>query len=247
MRRLLLGWICLCCLLGVTTGHAADAPRLKVLLITGDDVMPAHDWPSVTQATRKILTDSGRFEVKVCEEAGILESAETLKRYDVVYFALFNAKTPTITDEAKENLLNYVKGGKGFVVAHLASASFKEWPEFGKLCGRYWVMGTSGHGPRSKFQVKIADTTHPVTSGLTGFEADDELYAKLQGDVPIRVLAEADSDWSKKTEPLAFVLEYGKGRVFHHTFGHDVKALQNPPVETIIRRGTEWAATGAVK
>jgi len=236
------------CLLGLMPApQAADAPKIKVLLITGDDVMPAHDWPSVSAATRDILARSGKFEVKVCEDAGILDSAMSLKRYDVIYFAMYNARTPPLSEQARENLLNFVKGGKGFVVAHLASASFKEWPEFGQLCGRYWVMGTSGHGPRGKFQVRVADTTHPIVRGLTAFEADDELYAKLQGDAPIRVLLEADSDWSKKTEPLAFVLDYGQGRVFHHTFGHDVKALQNSPVETIIVRGTEWAASGQVR
>ncbi len=228
-------------------GRAAEAAKIRVLLITGDDVMPAHDWPSVAAATREILTRADRFEVRVCEDAGILDSVQSLGRYDVIYFALYNARTPLISEAARENLLNFVRGGKGFVVAHLASASYKEWPEYGRLCGRYWVMGTSGHGPRGKFQVKVADTTHPITRGLSGFEADDELYAKLQGDAPIRVLLEADSDWSQRTEPLAFVLDYGRGRVFHHTFGHDARALQNPAVQTLIQRGTEWAATGQVR
>jgi type 1 glutamine amidotransferase len=133
------------------------------------------------------------------------------------------------------------------VVAHLASASFKEWGEFQKLCGRYWVMGKSGHGPRSVFQVKITDPDHPISQGIKDFEADDELYAKLLGDAPVHVLAEAYSDWSKKTEPLAFTLSYGQGRVFHHTFGHDARALSNPSVRKLIERGSQWAATGTVK
>lgn len=239
---------CGLCALTVFPARAAESapPRLRVLLITGDDVAPAHDWPSVSAATRELLQETGRFEVRVCEDAGILNSAASLQRYDVIYFALYNARTPTPDQAARENLLQFVRGGKGFVVAHLASASYKEWPEFGQLCGRYWVMGASGHGPRGRFQVRVADTTHPVTRGLSGFEADDELYAKLQGDAPIRILLEADSDWSRRTEPLAFVREYGQGRVFHHTFGHDVKALQNPAVRQVIQRGTEWAARGQV-
>jgi type 1 glutamine amidotransferase len=140
-----------------------------------------------------------------------------------------------------------VKDGKGFVISHLSSASFKEWDEFPKLCGRYWVMGKSGHGPRSVFKARIANKNNPITQGLADFEADDELYAKLQGDAPINVLVEADSDWSKKTEPLVFTVEYGKGRVFHETFGHDAKALQNPTVQKLIQRGCEWAATGKVE
>jgi type 1 glutamine amidotransferase len=188
----------------------AEAAKIKLLLITGDDVEPAHNWREVATATREILARSGKFDVKVCEDAAILDSAAALGRYDVVYFSMYNAKTPTLSDQAKENLLGFVKGGKGFVVTHLGSASFKEWTEFQKLCGRYWVMGKSGHGPRSTFKVRVADANDPITKGITEFEADDELYAKLQGDAPIHVLLEADSDWSKKVEPLAFTLAYGQ-------------------------------------
>jgi hypothetical protein len=97
------------------------------------------------------------------------------------------------------------------------------------------------------FKARITKTDSPITQGLADFEADDELYAKLQGDAPITVLIEADSDWSKKTEPLAFTVEYGKGRVFHETLGHDAKAVNNPTVQKLIQRGCEWAATGKVQ
>ena len=232
----------------ITATVAADAPKpAKVLLITGDDVTPPHNWLEVSSATRQIMTASGKFEVRVCEDAGVLDSAASLQRYDLVFLAMYNAKTPTLSDHAKENLLAFVKGGKGFVVSHLSSASFKEWPEFRQLCGRVWVMGTSGHGPRSVFKARITRNADPITAGLADFEADDELYAKLQGDAPIKVLVEADSDWSKNVEPLAFTLSYGQGRVFHEAFGHDGKALSNPTVQKLIIRGCEWAATGKVQ
>ena len=109
-------------------------------------------------------------------------------------------------------------------------------------------MKVSGHGPRAPFKVNIADKNNPITKGIEDFEADDELYAKLQGNAKIKVLATADSDWSKKkAEPLVFTLSYGKGRVFHEAFGHDVKALKNDSIAKIICRGCEWAATGKVE
>jgi uncharacterized protein len=229
-------------------GTAAEQPTtIKVLLVTGDDVQPAHNWREVSQALRDTLVACGKFDVRICEDAGVLDSAATLGRYDLVLLHLYNAKTPALSADAKANLANFVKDGKGLVISHLSSASFKEWEEFPKLCGRYWVMGKSGHGPRAVFKVRIANKDHPITQGLADFEADDELYAKLQGDAAITVLVEADSDWSKKTEPLAFTLDYGKGRVFHETFGHDGKAVQNPAVQKLIQRGCEWAATGKVQ
>ena len=226
---------------------AESLKKIRVLLVTGDDVTPAHNWAEVSQAIKETLVVAGRFEVRVCEDPGVLDSATSLARYDLIFLHFYNAKTPTLSDAAKANLLKFVDGGKGLAVSHLSSASFKEWEDFRKMCGRYWVMGKSGHGPRSVFKARIANKEHPITKGLEDFEADDELYAKLQGDVAINVLVTADSDWSKQTEPLAFTLEYGAGRVFHEAFGHDAKAIRNPSVQKLIQRGCEWAATGKVE
>lgn len=224
---------------------AVAAEKIRVLLITGDDVVPAHDWREMAEATRGVLDASGKFDVKVTEDLKPLESADELKNYDLIFLTRYNRKG-TLPDVAKTNLLEFVRGGKGFAVSHLASASFPEWNEFRKLCGRYWVMGKSGHGPRAPFKTKIAKADHPITKGMEGFEVDDELYAKLLGEAPITVLVEADSDWSKKSEPLVFVAEYGKGRMFHEAFGHDGKAIKTPQVSKLIVRGCEWAATGKV-
>jgi type 1 glutamine amidotransferase len=243
MRSFLLALLALGALSASLLLQAADAPgKTKVLLITGDDVTGPHDWLSCAAATREILLASGRFDVDVVGSPEVLANPANLKTTDVIYFMMYNAKTPTLSDAGKENLLSFVKGGKGFVVTHLSSASFKEWTEFKALCGRVWVMGTSGHGPRSVFKSVVVDKASPITKGVSDFDQDDELYAKLQGDAPIHVLVQADSDWSKRTEPLAFTLNYGQGRVFHHTFGHDPKALHTAEVTRLIVQGTAWAA-----
>jgi uncharacterized protein len=228
------------------TAAEAKPAKIKVLLITGDDV-GVHPWRETTPATRDVLVAAGKFDVKVSEEPLILESAAALKNYDLIFLNYYNSKNQPLSDLAKENLLNFVKNGKGFAISHLASASWKEWDEFHKMVGRYWVMGKSGHGPRAPFKVKIKTQDNPITKGMQDFETDDELYAKLLGDVPITVLAEADSDWSKQTEPLVFTLQYGQGRVFHEAFGHDGKAVKTEGVAKFIQRGCEWAATGKVE
>jgi uncharacterized protein len=227
-------------------GRGANQPSLiKVLLITGDDVA-AHPWREISETTREVLVGSKKFDVKICEDPLILESATALKAYDVIVFTIYSQKVPVIPDQAQNNLLNFVKDGKGFYVQHMASASFPKWEEFGKLCGRKWVMGTSGHGARSVFEAKVVDKENPITKGIENFKTDDELYSKLQGDGEIKVLVEAYSEWSQKTEPLVFTLDYGKGRTFYNAFGHDRKALMTPEVQKIIVRGVEWAATGKV-
>ncbi len=232
--------------LPVAMCHSEEAGKpIRTLIITGCDVS-AHPWRETTPAIRKILEETKKFEVFVCEDPAILESKQALDKYSLILLNYFNFRVPTISDTAKENLTAFVREGKGVVNLHLASASFSEWDEFHKMVGRWWVMGESGHGPRGKFTVSIVDKEHPITKGMSDFDTDDELYAKLVGEDPIHVLASAYSDWSKKVEPLAFTLSYGKGRVYHHCFGHDAKAVENPPVARLLARGAEWAATGEV-
>jgi uncharacterized protein len=232
--------------IGLTAVAQEKVEPIKVLLISGDDVEPFHDWREIADSTRKVLENCGGFTVTVSEDTFILDSKAAMDKYDVILYTGYNAKTPTISDQAKENLLNYVKSGKGFVVTHLASASFKEWDEFGNLCGRKWVMGTSGHNPRNVFEANVVNKEHPITAGISDFKIYDELYAKLQGDAKIDVLVSAKSDWSNNVEPLLFVQEYGKGRVVQSGFGHDHRAIEDPVYKILLRRSCEWAATGKV-
>jgi type 1 glutamine amidotransferase len=45
---------------------------------------------------------------------------------------------------------------------------------------------------------------------------------------------------------MLMALDYGEGRVFHTTLGHDVKAMSGAGFQETLKRGTEWAATGKV-
>lgn len=236
------------CLLLLTAGLAfaqpasqpAETPKTRVLVITGRDV-PAHNWRETTPVLREHLEKSGAFEVVVSEEPLVLESSAALATYDIILLNYYNWQRPTITDKAKENLLAFVSGGKGLVSFHFSARAFEEWPEYRNLIGRIWTKG-SGHGPRGTFDTKVVAKDHFITQGTSDFGADDELYAKLVGDVPITVLVEADSDWSQRTEPMAWTLGYGKGRVFNIVLGHDARACRNPDFARLLVRGTVWVA-----
>ena len=216
-----------------------DEDVLRVLMVTGRDV-PVHKWYETTPVLRGHLDKTKKFEVVVSEEPLVLESS-ALDGYDAVVFNYYNWKRPSISLKAKDNLLSFVKSGKGLVSFHFSVRAFDDWSEYGNLVGRIWTKG-SGHGPRGEFAVKVAQKDHFITQGISDFQADDELYAKLVGDAPINVLVEAYSDWSHKTEPIAWTLPYGKGRVFNIVLGHDARACKNKAFAKLFQRGVEWAA-----
>lgn len=109
------------------------------------------------------------------------------------------------------------------------------------------------HGTRIPVVVKVREAEHPIVKGLPleWMHPADEVYGKLRGPAEnVQVLATAYSEPSERGtgehEPIMMVIDYGKGRVFHTTLGHDTTALQGTGFQITLQRGAEWAATGDV-
>jgi len=224
----------------VAPATAPTAPRVRVLILTGLEY-PGHKWQQTAPLLAEIIGKDRRMEVAVQEDPAYLASPQ-LHEYQAMVLHYMNWQKPDPGEAARRNLQQFVAGGKGLVLVHFACGAFQGWDEFRKIAGRVWDPRLRGHDPHGKFTVRIIDSEHPVTAGLKDFETVDELYTCLAGDAPIRILASATSKVDRKDYPMAFVLNYGRGRIFHCVLGHDPAALGAEGVQALYRRGTAWAA-----
>jgi type 1 glutamine amidotransferase len=237
--------------------------RIRTLIISGAN---NHDWRATTPWLRKLLSDSGRFDVRVTEEPSGLTKA-ALSPYDLV---VLDYNGPRWGEAAEDAVESFVSGGKGLVVVHGASYAFGDmevlgdrhvrtgirepaWPAYAKMTGARWTgeEPKTGHGRRHVFRIDITKRDHPITKGLAeSYLVSDELYHRFRMTSEVHVLAAAFDDpgigGTGKTEPLIWSLSYGRGRVFHTALGHDLAALQEPGFVLTFLRGAEWAATRAV-
>ncbi len=237
--------------------------RIPALILSGRN---NHDWRRSTPHLRAVLEGTGRFDVRVVEEPVGLTPA-TLAAYQVV---ILDYQGPRLGELTETALAAFVRGGEGLVVVHGASYGFSgldvladghvstgireaPWEEFLALAGGVWseTNPKTAHGRRHSFTVRFVQPDHPIAAGMPpSFTATDELYHDLRMHPSARILATAfsavETGGTGEDEPVLWTVEYGRGRVFHTTLGHDLNALVEPGFVTTFARGTEWAATGIV-
>jgi type 1 glutamine amidotransferase len=251
--------------------YAAER-KLSALIVDG---MNNHDWAAGTRAIRSILEGSGRFTVDVAT----YPQKPDFSHYDVVVNNFNGGHLDSGTrwpHETEIALEKYVRDGGGLVVFHAANNAFLNWPEYNDMIGLGWrektfgpglaVVGgkvvtvpkgsglAPGHGPRHDFELFLLDKDHAITRGLPAHwtHRSEQLTHGQHGPAQgLTVLTYAFSEVSQQGEPMDWIKQYGKGRVYTTMLGHTWKDEANPNLDDIsfqalLARGTEWAATGKV-
>jgi len=216
-----------------------NAP-VRVLLITG-----GHDFDSSLDAYMESLPGIVVTHVKHPNALSMLRP-ENRPSYDVV---LLYDTYDTTSEQEKKDFADCFKEGKGLVVWHHATASYRDWPEYQEIIGgRYyftsWTDSKSVSHPPStykhdvQFHVKVADRKHPVSKGIVDFDILDETYGSFCVNPEVRVLLTTNEPTSVPS--IVWTKQYGKSKVVTILLGHDQHAWNNPNHKKLLTQAIHW-------
>jgi len=206
--------------------------KKKILAMIGGGY---HDFETCGEILQQFLKDSGRYTVTLTDDRSIFAS-DRMAKFDAV---VLYTQGGTLSDEELDGLLKFVKSGKGFVGIHCATDSFTDRPEYVDMIGGYFV----NHGPVMEFGVRPRESKTFIENRIPEFRIFDELYI-LADHNPDEVDTMLEAYWRGRWEPMGYVKNYGKGKVFYLALGHGPEAFRHPEFQKLVIRGIEYT-TGA--
>lgn len=219
----------------------------------------------------KAMADKTKaFEVTLADDLSWFEW-EKLRAFDAIFFNNTNneiflpenidqltpdeRKLAEATDtRLKQNLVRFLSEGKGLAVIHAGVASFRMWPEYGKIMGARFDNHPWNAG--STIQLHIEDTSHPLCACFeqaSRFEITDEIYQFKEYDRSLlRVLFRIDTDTvNVKTKSgvhrtdgdfaLSWIKPYGQGRIYYSALGHQHDIFWNNTIVQHYLDGIQYA------
>lgn len=235
--------ICLLLAIGTSVGlssasaqtAAPDSEKTLAILFLGDN---GHHRPAERFAQFAPHLASSGIRLTYTDRMDDLND-DNLAKYDglIVY-----ANQDTIEPDQEKALLDYVKGGGGFIPLHCASFCFRNSADYVALVGGQFQR----HGGQV-FGTEIAKPDHPVMRGFGGFRSWDETYIHTLENEDREILeyrVEGDQARGRDKEPYTWVRTFGDGRVFYTAWGHDERTFGNPGFINLVERGVRWACGG---
>ena len=244
-------------LCAAATSLTPQSPPIQTLLVSGAN---NHDWQWTSPAIAAALEETGRFAVTITnkpkEDLKSVAEQHANGKLDLI---VLDYNGPRWGEQAEAAFLRAVRAGCGVTVIHAANNAFVGWDDYERMVGLLWRKGT-GHGRYHAFDVAVVDHNHPITRGMADLKMHpDELYHRLKHKegAHYQVLMSAFSDpktgGTNRHEPMATASTFGDGRVFHTPLGHVWRnnlpshaTWHDPQLRSLVARGSEWAATGAV-
>lgn len=197
------------------------------------------------------------FTVRVEDSPKVYADAEYLAGVDLIVQCMTMS---TIEKAELAGLRAAVENGTGLAGWHGGIAdSYRNSPDYLHLIGGQFAChpakaAEERRGEQSDYFLPYrvsmlpAAADHSITRGIGDFELVTEQYWVL-ADAYIDVLATTTftprsfDPWHRPvTSPAVWTRQWGRGRVFVCTPGHDMSVIRVPQVKTLIERGMLWAA-----
>jgi type 1 glutamine amidotransferase len=221
---------------------------LRVLMVTGGC---CHDYENQKMILAEGLSARANVEFEVVHEEGpeekkdkthrisIYEKADWAKGYDLV---LHNECFGGITDNAfVERIAKPHFDGVPAVMLHCSAHSYRaaSTDEWRKCLG----MKSMSHEKNRDLLVKNVAAEHPVMKGFPAEWLDkaDELYKNEHLYENFTPLAKAYGEDTKQDHVLVWTNQYGAGKVFATTMGHNNSTMEDPVFLDLVARGLLWA------
>ena len=224
------------------------APR-KVLVFTLTKGFRHGSIPLAAKAVEMMGEKTGAYTTVVSDDLEMLRP-ENLSKFDV--FCSDQCTGNLTTDETlKQSLLDFVRGGKGWVGIHAATdVGGWKFPGYHEMIGGVFA----GH-PFRRISVKLDDPSSPLDAMFDGkgFGISDEIYTFRDPYSRDKLHILLSIDWQNSNiqkggnrddndYALSWIREYGKGRVFYCAFGHDDPIWWNPQILQHYLAGIQYAA-----
>ncbi len=207
--------------------------------------------------SEQVLTDlaasTGLFTVDTTQDVANDLTREAVDNHDIMFF--YTTGNLPIKDDVRDYLFQeWVKQkGHGFIGTHSAADTYHNYEPYWEMLG-----GTfDGHpwGSGSTVTVSVHDTEHPVSKPWgKEFTIQDEIYCfKHWQPEKVHVLMSLDLDktslpdqYVKRAKPeivpIAWVKNYGEGRVCHMSLGHREDVWTNPTYQASLVGAIKWIA-----
>ena len=195
------------------------------------------------RAQEQFRRDDQAWQAGLKAEFAKVFSAESLRDFDGVIFLSTTGDLP-VPDLAA--FLDWIKSGKAFIGFHAATDTFKSSDAYCDMIGGHFAGHPWGAGGEHAFVVH--EPGHRVAAMFPErFRWKDEIYQYDLRTKPenLRVLVSLDMQASHPKEPwhvpVAWVRDYGKGRVFSTNFGHNDTTWKEPMFQKHMAEGIAWA------
>jgi type 1 glutamine amidotransferase len=104
----------------------------------------------------------------------------------------------------------------------------------------YLGLKSTGHGPQLPINITYTDKESPITKGLEEWVTGrEELYNNVKVWPTAKPVAKGKQGESETV--IAWTHEYGKGRVFSTTLGHNNETVADDRYLDFVARGILWS------